>query len=172
MTIHKSKGLQADYIVILGLENAKFGFPGSIASDPIMNLVRPSEEDFEDAEERRVFYVALTRAKEKVYLVKPINPSKFLNELMDYDEVEKGTLQTFDLTCPDCGDSNLHLKFPNRVNGYAWHCSYGRYCGGKTIFCGSCGKFPEISGVCADPACKPKQESKPKKVRRRKGKRN
>ena len=172
MTIHKSKGLQADYIVILGLENAKFGFPGSIASDPIMNLVRPSEEDFEDAEERRVFYVALTRAKEKVYLVKPINPSKFLNELMDYDEVEKGALQTFDLTCPDCGDSNLHLKFPNRVNGYAWHCSYGRYCGGKAKFCGSCGKFPEISGVCVDPACKPKQESKPKKVRRRKANRN
>ncbi len=166
MTVHKSKGLQADYVIILGLENAKFGFPGSIANDPIMNLVRPSEDDYEDAEERRVLYVALTRAKEKVFLIKPSNPSKFLDELMEYDEVEIGeSTRAIDMECSTCYAGVLTLKFPNRVNGYAWHCSYGRYCGGKAKFCSTCNKYPEISGRCANKECVPKNTGT-KKARR------
>lgn len=169
LTVHKSKGLQADYVVILGLENAKFGFPGSIATDPIMSLVIPSEEDYEDAEERRVFYVALTRAKEKVYLVKPTNPSKFLVELMAYDEVSAGeNLKNVDTSCSECGLGSYVLKFPNRINGYAWRCSYGRYCGGKAKFCPTCKNYPLRNGSCADLDCiSPETVPAARKKRRR-----
>ena len=64
MSIHKSKGLGADVVVILKMESGKYGFPGSMENDPIMNLVRADEQEFANAEERRVFYVALTRAKQ------------------------------------------------------------------------------------------------------------
>ncbi len=163
MTIHKSKGLQADYVVILGLENAKFGFPGSIATDPIMGLIRPSEEEYEDAEERRVFYVALTRAKEKVFLINPPNPSKFLTEIMNYEEVQLNNLSVnADCTCPECSSGDLILKFPNRKNGYAWKCSFGRYCKGEAKFCKACGRYPEINGKCVDTTCISHRDQKTK----------
>ena len=57
MSIHKSKGLGADVVVILKMESGKYGFPGSMENDPIMNLVRADEQEFANAEERRVFYV-------------------------------------------------------------------------------------------------------------------
>lgn len=154
LTIHKSKGLQADYVILLGLENSKFGFPGSIATDPIMSLVIPSEEDFENAEERRVFYVAITRAKEKVFLIRPTNSSVFLNEISEYDEVHVGEeFKTLDTSCLDCEVGSYILKYPNRLNGYAWRCSYGRYCGGKAKFCPTCKQYPIKNGSCADATC-------------------
>ena len=79
MTIHKSKGLGADAIIVLNLDAGKYGFPGYIENDPIMNLVRPGEQDFKNAEERRVLYVAMTRAKQKViFCTNSYFPSEFI----------------------------------------------------------------------------------------------
>lgn len=68
-TIHASKGLQADYVILVGLHTRKDAFPSEIADDPLLQMVMPEPEGFPNAEERRLFYVALTRAKHKVWLL-------------------------------------------------------------------------------------------------------
>lgn len=79
-TIHSSKGLQADYVILLGLNTGSSAFPSEKEDDPLINLVLPQPETHAYAEERRLFYVALTRAKEKVFLIGERN-SVFLEEI-------------------------------------------------------------------------------------------
>ena len=159
MSIHKSKGLGADVVVILKLESGKYGFPGSMENDPIMNLVRAGEQEFLNAEERRVFYVALTRAKQKVFLcTNNYFPSTFLDELKtdEYPEIEYEGIETNKalLACPNCKKGKLFLKHPKRINGYAWVCSLLPYCKGKAKFCPNCKKLPAIHyNRCIDPGC-------------------
>lgn len=69
LTAHAAKGLQADYIFIINNKNAKMGFPSKIQDDAILELLLEHRESYPFAEERRLFYVALTRAKTKVYLI-------------------------------------------------------------------------------------------------------
>ena len=84
MTIHKSKGLEADYVIVLGMNSGWYSFPCEIEDDPILRLVMPKIDPFEFAEERRLFYVALTRAKRKVYLLtQQDSPSRFIKEIID-----------------------------------------------------------------------------------------
>ena len=84
MTIHKSKGLEADYVIVLGMNSGRHSFPCEIEDDPILKLVMPKAEPFEFAEERRLFYVALTRAKRKIYLLaQQDRPSRFIKEIID-----------------------------------------------------------------------------------------
>ena len=158
LTIHKSKGLGADAVVILNLEAGKYGFPGYIENDPIMNLVRPGEQDFPNAEERRVLYVALTRAKQKVFLcTNNYFPSEFIDELKTYPDVhfdEKNVINKALLTCPSCTKGKLYLKRPNRLKGYAWRCSLEPHCTGEAKFCPNCKKYPAVHyNRCLDPAC-------------------
>jgi DNA helicase-4 len=68
-SIHASKGNESDYIIILNLDNGKFGFPSKIEDDPILDMVVSKGDEFEDAEERRLFYVAMTRAKDTIFLL-------------------------------------------------------------------------------------------------------
>ena len=84
MTIHKSKGLEADYVIVLGMNSGQHSFPCEIEDDPILKLVMPKAEPFDFAEERRLFYVALTRAKRKVILLaQQDRPSRFIKEIID-----------------------------------------------------------------------------------------
>lgn len=69
MTVHKSKGLQADNVIVIGLINDRYGFPNMIADDPILELLLADSDRYTYAEERRLFYVALTRTKNRVWLV-------------------------------------------------------------------------------------------------------
>ncbi len=80
MTIHQSKGLEAKYIIIIGLTNDLYGFPSKIKNHYIIDKLIYKDE-IKYAEERRLFYVALTRAKEKVFIIVPKNKSIFINEL-------------------------------------------------------------------------------------------
>lgn len=86
MTMHKSKGLQADYVLILGMFSRVyhwFCFPSEREDDPLMQLVLSPKEALPDAEERRLFYVALTRAKHQVILLTHAeHPSKYVTELL------------------------------------------------------------------------------------------
>lgn len=83
-TVHGSKGLEADFVVVPGLATGTYGFPSTIADDPILDLAMPAPEDFEHAEERRLFYVALTRARRGVALITPTQRmSPFAIELLD-----------------------------------------------------------------------------------------
>lgn len=83
LTVHKSKGLEADTVIILSLINDIWGFPNKIKDEKILKYVLPKKEKYKYAEERRLFYVALTRTKNEVYLlVNKKLPSIFVKEIL------------------------------------------------------------------------------------------
>ena len=83
MTVHKSNGLEEENVVIINLTNDKLGFPSQLEDDKILRLVSNQTEKYPFAEERRLFYVALTRTKNVVYLFSPKkNTSIFVKELV------------------------------------------------------------------------------------------
>lgn len=67
-TVHASKGLEADYVILPRVTSGAYGFPSTMEDDPVLHLAMPSGDDFAHAEERRLFYVALTRARRTVAL--------------------------------------------------------------------------------------------------------
>src|SRR5262245_14341790 len=72
------------------MQGGKLGFPSQIADDPLLELVMPQPEVFPHAEERRLFYVALTRARHRVYLlVSKYLPSSFADELEKMVDIER-----------------------------------------------------------------------------------
>ncbi len=82
MTIHASKGQQADHVIVCGLNSGKDGFPAPARESIIEQALLPQQEDFEHAEERRLLYVAITRAKQQVWLLYDHeNPSEFVEDL-------------------------------------------------------------------------------------------
>ena len=82
-TVHRSKGLEADYVVVLGLCSAKYGFPAEITDDPLLDLVLAAPEAHPNAEERRLLYVAITRARRHTFLLTEGGPpSSFATELI------------------------------------------------------------------------------------------
>ncbi|MFZ1871844.1 MAG: DNA helicase IV [Chania sp.] len=84
MTIHASKGQQAEYVIIAGLHEGSDGFPAMARESLIEEVLLPQPEDFPDAEERRLLYVALTRAKHQVWLLQDREcPSVFVEQLQD-----------------------------------------------------------------------------------------
>ncbi|MCI5967379.1 MAG: UvrD-helicase domain-containing protein [Tenericutes bacterium] len=82
MTVHKSKGLEEENVIIINLENKFLGFPNQIKDDKILRLVSKQFEKYPYSEERRLFYVALTRTKNYTYLLTPKNnKSIFISEI-------------------------------------------------------------------------------------------
>lgn len=82
-TVHKSKGLESDNVIIISLYDGEYGFPCKIKNDKVLNLVMRDMQKNSYNEERRLFYVALTRSKNNVYLYTSLyNPSIFVNEII------------------------------------------------------------------------------------------
>lgn len=82
-TVHKSKGLESDNVIIISLYDGEYGFPCKIKNDKVLNLVMKDMQKNSYSEERRLFYVALTRSKNNVYLYTSLyNPSIFVNEII------------------------------------------------------------------------------------------
>ena len=81
-SMHSSKGLEADYVVVLGMTSGSHAFPSGIVEHPILDLARSAKSEMAHGEERRLFYVALTRARRRVYLmVDTDQPSPFATEI-------------------------------------------------------------------------------------------
>lgn len=112
MTVHSSKGLGYDEVIIINGKNETYGFPSKIDDDPVLNFVVKTDYNIDYAEERRLFYVALTRTKNRVFIAAPEkNPSEFLLEIKnDYKNVtligEWNEQKVNDISkkvCPRCG---------------------------------------------------------------------
>ncbi|MBM2882829.1 UvrD-helicase domain-containing protein [Chromobacterium phragmitis] len=113
-TVHSSKGLEADYVLVHSLQAQYYGFPCEIEDDPLLALVLAEHEAFVYAEDRRLFYVALTRAKEEVTLYTLMKqPSPFVLELLgkEYRNMVKFDEKTEKPEpCPQCRQGYLMLK--------------------------------------------------------------
>ena len=84
LSFHRAKGLEADYTILLDVSEGDYGVPSRIEDDELLNLVMPRPETYEFAEERRLFYVALTRASRGVFLLtNSREPSRYIRELSD-----------------------------------------------------------------------------------------
>ena len=90
LTIHKSKGLESDNVIIINVENKLLGLPTQIKDEKILKYVNNTKDYYLYEEERRLFYVALTRTKNKTYIISPYkNESIFIKEIKKY----KGVIQ-------------------------------------------------------------------------------
>ena len=122
-TIHASKGLEAKVVFIIGLTEGNGGFPDIWLEDRIFQIIKKANHDVLMEEERRLFYVAITRAKDKLFLItEKGNESSFLKEIPDVftvrtvnqmkSVVEKietcnkcfSQLEKLWVVCPYCGE--------------------------------------------------------------------
>lgn len=113
MTAHASKGLGYDNVIVVNGRNETYGFPSKIEDDPVLSFVIKGDRSIDYAEERRLFYVAMTRTKNRVFFIAPEqNPSEFLLEIKkDYKNVvlrgnwnEEAPENNYaKKTCPICG---------------------------------------------------------------------
>lgn len=119
MTAHSSKGLGYDDVIIVNGKNETYGFPSKIEDDPVLAFVIKGDRSIDYAEERRLFYVAMTRTKNRVFFIAPEqNPSEFLLELKrDYKNVvlhgdwnEDEAASKPKKACPLCGYP-MQLKY-------------------------------------------------------------
>ena len=90
LTVHKSKGLEADYVILLQCNKDTYGFPSLVSDDPVLNYVLTKSDLFPYGEERRLFYVAITRAKMKTLVLYDKRfPSVFVNEFLHPEKVSE-----------------------------------------------------------------------------------
>jgi len=110
MTAHASKGLGYDEVIVINGRGGTYGFPSKIEDDPVLSLVLREDRSYAYAEERRLFYVAMTRTKNRVYFIAPLQePSEFLLELLrDYKNVR---LDVFADETADRKEQFLHQSF-------------------------------------------------------------
>lgn len=88
LTVHKSKGLEADYVIILQCNRDVYGFPSQVSDDPVLDVVLTKSDKFPYGEERRLFYVAITRAKVRtVVMYDNRYPSVFVDEFLNPEKV-------------------------------------------------------------------------------------
>jgi DNA helicase-4 len=105
MTVHKSKGLEADIVIVINCNSGQFGFPAEMSDDPVLNLLLSEADQYPNGEERRLFYVAMTRAKEQLYLVADrVIKSKFITEFESSDTAFWGE------KCPSCKTADVVLR--------------------------------------------------------------
>ena len=132
-TVHTAKGLEADHVIIMGMSSGIMGFPSEIRDDSILDSILSTAEKFRYSEERRLFYVALTRAKKTVYLIVDyLAPSSFALEIQAYEGLTYpigGYIQK-PRFCPKCIKGRLVVRkkgnsnFLGCSNFYKKDCTY------------------------------------------------
>lgn len=142
LTAHSSKGLGRDEVIIINAENGTYGFPSQKTNDPVLNMVIYNDNSYEDAEERRLFYVAMTRTKNRVYIIAPkYSPSKFLLELIE----EKNVFKDWPF--------NEIKNVSKKLGSYCPHCGFPLYykdsiAFGKKMYV--CSNDPEVCGFVSN----------------------
>ncbi|MFN5545329.1 MAG: UvrD-helicase domain-containing protein, partial [Bacteroidota bacterium] len=112
ITVHKSKGLEAENVIVLNLKNHLLGFPNKMTDDPMLSLLLSDDEEFRFAEERRLFYVALTRTQNEVVLLIPTEVSLFAEELAADNNflLTINNEQVNRTNCPYCQTGQLVIR--------------------------------------------------------------
>lgn len=173
ITVHKSKGLEADNVIVLNLKNHLLGFPNKMTDDPMLSLLLSDNEEYRFAEERRLFYVALTRTKNEVVLLIPTDVSLFAEELVtDNNFLFTANNEKLSKTnCPYCQTGHLVIRVNSVKKNQFLGCSHYPSCNQtfnnieileNTILCSSCksgfmtkrsGKFGNFLGCTNYPKC-------------------
>ena len=101
LSVHSAKGLEADHVILVNCNQGAYGFPSLIEDDPILDFVLSKSEGYPFAEERRLFYVAMTRARKRMYvLYDQKRPSPFIGEFLL--RIERGSY-----LCPRCLEGKI-----------------------------------------------------------------
>lgn len=104
-TMHRAKGLTRDIVFVLNCNDGAAGMPATQNDDPVLDLLLAHPDGYQYSEERRLFYVAITRAKEVTYLLaNPETPSQFLFEL------EPQLANSERRVCPICKTGELVIR--------------------------------------------------------------
>ncbi|RVU86543.1 hypothetical protein EOL70_03615 [Leucothrix sargassi] len=163
MTVHASKGKEADFVVVLGLEGGTIGFPSEKQEHPLLDALLPAQQAYQFAEERRLFYVAITRAKHRAYLISDTqSPSRFVQELLEGDyEIERNEFASEEaksakpaMRCVVCEVGNMVPRQGQHGDFYGCSC-YPR-CKHLENGCPACGSVMqriEKLKVCTSPTC-------------------
>lgn len=160
-TFHGSKGLEADYCILIGFFQGKMGFPNENKEEAIVEALLPTLDSYPHSEERRLLYVGITRAKKKSYLIAdPMATSEFIVELLSPKYNLYIASKTFEkryrkmFKCSSCSDGYFKLKVGKYGNFYS--CTTGEVCNSKPRICTKCGA-PSIDGenssICTNPSC-------------------
>ena len=117
LSVHSAKGLEADNVILINCNQGAYGFPSLIEDDPILDFVLSKRETYPFAEERRLFYVAMTRARMHMYvLFDQDKPSPFIGEFLL--KVEKGSY-----LCPRCLEGKVTVvKEGTTTNNVKYRC--------------------------------------------------
>ena len=131
-TVHGSKGLEEDYVILINADDAKLGFPNKMEDDILLEMVLSSKSNYEFAEERRLWYVALTRTKNYTYIIANDKyPSSFIDEIisqgcvMNPDIIKKYERE---FLCPKCQSGRLILRKNEKDDSEFFGCSNYPYC--------------------------------------------
>ena len=156
-TVHRAKGGEADFVVVLDLKDGRYGFPSRVEDDPLMDLVLPPilGNAFPFAEERRLFYVAMTRARTAAYLVSDaLLPSEFALELRRESSLVR-QIGELAWKCPRCPSGRL-LASQSQGN---LRCSNYPHCRYLSPRCPGCGEGYVVvaeqfmPSACTNPTC-------------------
>jgi DNA helicase-4 len=131
LSFHRAKGCEGDYTILLDVSEGDYGIPSRIEDDELLHLVMPQSESFEYAEERRLFYVALTRASRGVFLLSNSRqPSRYIRELSEiagenlrFETIDGDAIQQ----CPTCRIGHL-VERKGRDNGHFLGCNQYPVC--------------------------------------------
>ena len=165
-TIHQAKGREAEWVVVV--ENKSdlngYGFPSKIENDPVLRMLLDQKEKFANAEERRLFYVAVTRARRGVFLLVPAGEaSDFIREIdpnaetgikdeftqnkyAPFVHAERDTAARI-LICPECSGQTIQKK-SNSDGQFFYACSNYPSCMGRLRSCEVCDSAIDLKG-CA-----------------------
>ncbi len=130
-TVHGSKGLEQDFVIIINADDSRLGFPNKVEDDSILDLVLSSASEYEYSEERRLWYVALTRSKSYTYIIaNKDSPSIFVKEIIDSCEIirDSNNEAADNNYCPYCKSGVLTLKIRKSDGHKFYGCSNHPYC--------------------------------------------
>jgi DNA helicase-4 len=138
ITAHKSKGTEADYVILIGMKSGVYGFPCQIDDDPLLDLVLSKEDNFPNSEERRLFYVAVTRAKKEAFLISnKRSVSQFIVEALTQDYNVQVSGEALGKTmCPACETG--YIDIVEGRYGPFYSCSNYPYCQYRPPKCPKC----------------------------------